>query len=91
MKLKYEKGSSVGTKGGQFSHPTDNDNDFFPTLEEWGSMSDKDKLVYTHDCILELYLNIKMRNFEQDKQSIDNERVDEELGKLSHYIQPHNL
>lgn len=37
----------------------------YPTEEEWKNMDDKDKLAYLHDCLLELYLNIKFQGFEK--------------------------
>lgn len=45
-------------------------------------MKSDEKLSYLHDALLELYLNIKIRNFEKDKTTIDSEKVDKELDKL---------
>lgn len=37
----------------------------YPSNEEWLKMDESQRLSYMHDCLLELYLNIKMRNFEK--------------------------
>ena len=55
------------------------DEDAYPTVEEWLAMEDHDKLNVLHDSLLELYLNVKIRNF---NKTIDSEKVDEELDKL---------
>lgn len=53
--------------------------DAYPTVEEWIAMPDNEKLNVLHDSLLELYLNVKIRNFDK---TIDSDRVDEELDKL---------
>ena len=53
--------------------------DAYPTVEEWLAMPDNEKLNVLHDSLLELYLNVKIRNFDN---TIDSEKVDEELDKL---------
>lgn len=53
--------------------------DAYPTVEEYLDMSDPEKLNILHDSLLELYLNVKIRNFDR---TIDSEKVDEELDKL---------
>ena len=35
------------------------------TEEEWNKMADKEKIVYLHDWLLELYLNMKFQSFEK--------------------------
>lgn len=42
-------------------------------------MADNEKINVLHDSLLELYLNVKIRNFDN---TIDSEKVDEELDKL---------
>ena len=37
----------------------------YPSNDEWGKMDESQKLSYMHDCLLELYLNVKIRNFEK--------------------------
>lgn len=39
--------------------------DTLPTQEQWNEMDEKQKLSYIHDSLLELYLNLKIRNFEK--------------------------
>lgn len=53
--------------------------DAYPTVEEWLAMPDNEKINVLHDSLLELYLNVKIRNFDN---TIDSEKVDEELDKL---------
>jgi len=53
--------------------------DAYPTVEEWLGMPDNEKINVLHDSLLELYLNVKIRNF---GNTIDSEKVDEELDKL---------
>ena len=53
--------------------------DAYPTVEEWVAMPDNEKLNVLHDSLLELYLNVKIRNFDK---TIDSDRVDDELDKL---------
>ena len=53
--------------------------DAYPTVEEYLAMPDSEKLNVLHDSLLELYLNVKIRNFDK---TIDSEKVDEELDKL---------
>lgn len=55
------------------------DDDVYPTVEEWLAMQDSEKLNVIHDSLLELYLNVKIRNF---NKTIDSQKVDEELEKL---------
>ncbi len=42
-------------------------------------MPDNEKLNVLHDSLLELYLNVKIRNFDK---TIDSDKVDDELDKL---------
>jgi hypothetical protein len=53
--------------------------DAYPSVEEWIAMPDNEKINVLHDSLLELYLNVKIRNFDR---TIDSNRVDEELDKL---------
>jgi hypothetical protein len=53
--------------------------DAYPTVEEWTAMPDNEKLNVLHDSLLELYLNVKIRNFDR---TIDSNKVDQELDKL---------
>lgn len=53
--------------------------DAYPSVEEWLAMPDNEKLNVLHDSLLELYLNVKIRNFDK---TIDSAKVDEELDKL---------
>jgi predicted Fe-S protein YdhL (DUF1289 family) len=53
--------------------------DAYPTAEEWLAMPDDEKLNVLHDSLLELYLNVKIRNFDK---TVDSAKVDEELDKL---------
>ena len=55
------------------------DDDGYPTVEEWLKLPDNEKINVLHDSLLELYLNVKIRNFDK---TIDSEKVDEELDKL---------
>lgn len=55
------------------------DEEAYPTVEEWLAMPDNEKLNVIHDSLLELYLNVKIRNF---NKTIDSQKVDEELDKL---------
>ena len=55
------------------------EDDAYPTVEEWLAMPDNEKLNVLHDSLLELYLNVKIRNFDK---TIDSEKVDDELDKL---------
>lgn len=57
----------------------DSEDDAYPTVEEYLAMPDLEKLNVLHDSLLELYLNVKIRNFDK---TIDSEKVDEELDKL---------
>jgi hypothetical protein len=57
----------------------DPDDDAYPTVEEWLEMPDHEKLNIVHDSLLELYLNVKIRNFDK---TIDSDKVDVELDKL---------
>lgn len=57
----------------------DTEDDAYPSVEEWLAMPDNEKLNVLHDSLLELYLNVKIRNF---NKTIDSEKVDEELDKL---------
>jgi len=40
------------------------DDDLVPTHQQWTEMGDGERVAYIHDSLLELYLNIKIRNFE---------------------------
>jgi hypothetical protein len=51
----------------------------YPTVEEYLAMPDPEKINVLHDSLLELYLNVKIRNFDK---TIDSTKVDEELEKL---------
>lgn len=53
--------------------------DAYPSVEEYLNMADSEKLNVLHDSLLELYLNVKIRNFDK---TIDSDKVDEELDKL---------
>ena len=55
------------------------DEEAYPTVEEWLAMPDNEKLNVLHDSLLELYLNVKIRNF---NKTVDSQKVDEELDKL---------
>ena len=78
-----KKVNSYDNKSNPFKNfISEEEDDVYPSFGQWIAMTSKEKLSYLHDSLLELYLNIKMRNFEKDKQSIDSERVDEELAKL---------
>ena len=57
----------------------DETDDAYPTVEEYLAMPDIEKLNVLHDSLLELYLNVKIRNFDK---TIDSNKVDEELDKL---------
>lgn len=53
--------------------------DAYPTVEEYLAMPDHEKINVLHDSLLELYLNVKIRNFDK---TIDSDKVDDELDKL---------
>lgn len=57
----------------------DETDDAYPTVEEYLAMPDNEKLNVLHDSLLELYLNVKIRNFDK---TIDSDKVDNELDKL---------
>lgn len=49
MKLKYEKSSSFDDKSNPFKNNNQEEDDFYPTIDQWHSMENKEKLAYTHD------------------------------------------
>lgn len=43
----------------------DEDEELWLNSDEWAQLTDSDKLAYLHNALVELYLNIKFRNFEK--------------------------
>lgn len=49
MKSKYEKASSFDAKTNPFKNLHEDEDDTYPTIEEWQAMESKDQLAFLHD------------------------------------------